>query len=142
MGKSHGNSLTPQKIDLIYMQLSDGVPLREICRGEEMPCYHTVYDAMAKDEALAARIARARDLGFDAIAERARKTARGKDDAAGGDSTQDVQRDKLIVETDLKLLAKWSQRYSDKIAQQQLDRNGNPTDPLPAVINLTIEEKK
>jgi hypothetical protein len=31
----------------------------------------------------------------------------------GGDSSGDVQRDKLIVETDLKLLAKWNPRYRD-----------------------------
>jgi hypothetical protein len=48
-------------------------------------------------------------------------TARGK-----GDSTGEVQRDKLIVETDLKLLAKWSpKRYGDKVTH-----SSDPDAPL------------
>jgi hypothetical protein len=45
------------------------------------------------------------------IAARTRETARGF-----GDSSGDVQRDKLIIETDLKLLAKWDpKRYGDRL---------------------------
>ena len=45
------------------------------------------------------------------IAARLREIARGK-----GESTGDVQRDKLIIETDLKLLAKWSPKeWGDKV---------------------------
>lgn len=52
--------------------------------------------------------------GYDNLARRARMTARGKGEDAGGDSTGDVQRDKLIIDTDLKLLAKWDGRYADR----------------------------
>jgi hypothetical protein len=59
-----------------------------------------------------AAFARAREDGADAIAANARKVARGET----GHSTGDVQRDRLIVETDLKLLAKWDpKRYGDKL---------------------------
>jgi hypothetical protein len=54
-------------------------------------------------------IACAREIGYDVIAANLRNTARGM-----GDSTNDVQRDKLIIDTDLKLLAKWSKKYADK----------------------------
>jgi hypothetical protein len=68
-----------------------------------------VWDWEQVDETIAQAIARAREDGGDAIAQRARETARG-----AGDSKGDVQRDKLIVETDLKLLAKWHpKRYGD-----------------------------
>ena len=80
---------------------------------------------MAAHPAFSADIARGRLDGFDAIARRARLTTRGK-----GDSSGDVQRDKLIVETDLKLLAKWDpKRYGDKISVDGIE---------PTTINLTI----
>jgi hypothetical protein len=57
------------------------------------------------------RIAHARAAGFDEIARRARLIARGDREAG---STGDTQRDRLIVDTDLKLLAKWDpKRYGD-----------------------------
>ena len=74
---------------------------------------------------LASAIAQARLEGFDAIARTARETARGR-----GDSTKDIQRDKLIVETDLKLLAKWDpKRYGDRINVDGIE---------PSTINLTV----
>lgn len=60
-------------------------------------------------DSVATDIARARDIGFDAIAARTRDVARGTDGSTG-----DVQRDKLIIETDLKLLAKWSRKYGER----------------------------
>jgi hypothetical protein len=76
------------------------------------------------DPDIEAQFLAARDEGYDAIAHRLRKTARGKGEDDGGDSTGDVQRDKLIVDTDLKLLAKWSPRYGDK---QQVEHSGTLT---------------
>jgi hypothetical protein len=100
----------------ICARLSEGEPLAQICRDEHMPAVRTVSD-WKDDEAFSAAFARAREVGFDAIAARTRQTARGKTDAEGGDSSGDVQRDKLIIETDLKLLARWDpKRYGDKVA--------------------------
>jgi hypothetical protein len=93
----------------IVERLSKGEPLAVICRDEHMPAWRTVYDWMDANAEFSADIARGRAQGHDAIACRARETARGS-----GDSTADVQRDKLIIETDLKLLAKWDKRYGDK----------------------------
>ena len=117
---------TPEVIDRIIDGLSDGVPLRELCRQEGMPAWRTVYDWLAADDELAARFARARDLGFDAIAEEALGIAddgtndwmeRRRQD--GGVDTvvnsEHIQRSKLRIETRLKLLAKWSpKRYGEK----------------------------
>jgi hypothetical protein len=101
----------------IVERLSTGEPLAQICRDDHMPDRTTVYDWGKANQAFSQRIARARDEGFDAIANRARLTARGKANTDGGDSTGDVQRDKLIIETDLKLLAKWApKQYGDKVA--------------------------
>jgi hypothetical protein len=112
----------PNKAKLIIEQLSDGIPLRVICRQEGMPAWRTVYDWIAKDENLSAHIARARDLGYDAIAEECIDIA---DETSGDYVEQDgrmvynaehVQRSKLKIETRLKLLAKWNpKKYGERI---------------------------
>ena len=53
----------------ICEQLSEGIPLREICRQDGMPAWRTIYDWMKRDEDLSTAIAHARDLGYDNIAE-------------------------------------------------------------------------
>lgn len=80
-----------------------------------MPTDDTVHRWAREDEAFKADIARARETGYDAIALRARMTIRGKTEDEGGESSGDVQRDKAIVDLDLKLLSKWSKRYADKV---------------------------
>lgn len=126
---------TPEIAAEISERLSAGEPLAQICRDEHMPAERTVRDWTATNEAFSAEIARARDAGHDAIAMRARLTARGKTEEDGGDSSGDVQRDKLIIDTDLKLLAKWNpKKYGDKVAVV----GGNPDD-APVKTAITVE---
>ena len=102
--------------------LSDGIPLRQICRSDpKFPAWRTVYDWMAKDAELATAIARARDLGGDAIAE---DTLTIMDeppanivDEKGGTRVDSgyVSWQKNRVELRLKLLAKWNpKKYGDR----------------------------
>lgn len=106
---------TPEIHKEICEGIAQGITLAEICRRPGMPDYYTVMkwqsgviDYVPKE--FVTDIARAREAGYDVIASNLRDTARGK-----GESTHDVQRDKLIVDTDLKLLAKWSKRYADRV---------------------------
>lgn len=102
--------------------LCAGIPLTQICAADDMPEPRAVYDWLAKGDEFSSSFARARAIGFDAIAARLRETARGK-----GESSFDVVRDKLIIETDLKLLAKWDpKRYGDRIAQEISGPDGGP----------------
>lgn len=110
----------------ICERLSTGEPLAAICRDEGMPAVRTVSDWKKAHETFSADFARARDEGYDAIAQRTRLTARGKTEDEGGDSSGDVQRDKLIIETDLKLLAKWSKKYGDKVQHVGGDEDDAP----------------
>ncbi len=117
---------TPEVEKRIIEGLCDGVPLRELCRQDGMPNWRTVYEWISADEEFAARIAHARDLGFDAIAEEIldiaddgtndwveRKRKDGSTDVVL--DSEHVQRSKLRIETRLKLLAKWSpKKYGDK----------------------------
>jgi hypothetical protein len=101
---------TPERMKEIGRRLGEGEPLTSICADLKL-CDDTVRNWMDKDEAVSRVIARAREEGSQAIAYRVRQTARG-----AGDSTGDVQRDKLIIDTDLKLLSKWDpKRYGDKV---------------------------
>lgn len=115
-GRGRPTNYTIEAAEEICERLSEGEPLAQICRDEHMPALRTVSDWKAKHEDFALKFQEARDDGFDAIAVRARQTARGLGAHHGGDSTNDVQRDKLIIETDLKLLAKWCRgRYGDHV---------------------------
>lgn len=105
---------TPEIVAEICDRLCKGEPLEQICRDERMPSSMTIHswcrgEVNAVPEGVPKAIARAREVGYDAIANMARNVAAGREGSTG-----DVQRDKLIIETDLKLLAKWHQKkYGD-----------------------------
>lgn len=114
-------------VPTICARLATGEPHTVILRDLGLKV-RTVNDWRAQDKDIAAQFDEARELGYDAIAQRSRLTARGKSEADGGDSTGDVQRDKLIIDTDHKLLAKWDpRRYGDKV-----QHSNDPDNPLPA----------
>jgi hypothetical protein len=118
----------------ICERLSVGETLRSICRDEAMPAWRTVYDWISADKEFAARIAHARDLGFDAIAESTIEIADDglndtyRDEQGNVRTDQDViARSKLRIETRLKLLAKWSpKRYGDKQAVELTGADNGP----------------
>ena len=113
---------TPELVEEICERISKGEPLRQICRDEHMPGWRSVYDWQAKDPDFLARIAHARELGEEAIAQECVEIADDarndwmekldKDGVAVGWQLNGdhVQRSKLRIETRLKLLAKWNPR--------------------------------
>ena len=128
----------------IVSRLSKGEPLAVICRDDWLPCDDTVRNWAEADPAFARDIARAREVGFDQIALDALRIADGKltpEEKAeaerayvetGTVHVSDAQRDRLRVDTRLKLLSKWDpKRYGDKLALGQADDLG----PLTVVIN-------
>ena len=101
---------TPEVEERIIEGLTDGVPLRVLCRQDDMPSWRTVYDWINADPSFASRVAYARDLGFEAIAEDILDIA---DDTPA--ISEHVQRSKMRIDTRLKLLACWSpKRYGNK----------------------------
>ncbi len=119
------------KADRICEQLSEGIPLAQICRQEGMPAVRTVSDWKEANTNFATAFARAREEGFDAIAEECLRIA---DETTGdniptenGDrpNSEWISRSKLRVETRLKLLAKWDpKRYGDKLTQEHTGPGG------------------
>ena len=150
------STYTKETAEKICELLSDGIPLREICRMEGMPAWRTVYDWMYKDDALgeegaglSAAIARAREIGYDAMAEECLiiadtpKIGFKKTFNSGSEEDEDsmtvVEEDmlghrKLQIETRLKLLAKFNpKKYGDRMQVA-----GDPENPLETKVDLGI----
>jgi hypothetical protein len=105
--------------------LAEGTPLREICRRDHMPEWRTVYDWMARDDALSTAIAHARDIGYDKMAEEClqiadtpvegRKIVETEDGKVMYTREDMLGHRKLQIETRLKLLAKFNpKKYGDR----------------------------
>lgn len=108
--------------------ISIGQTLREYCRQEGKPSWRSVYRWMEKDKEFAARIAHARELGHDAIAEETLEIIDTPPEFAeswskdGGSKHRDSAHATWLknrVEQRMKLLAKWNpKKYGDKVGVQ------------------------
>ena len=111
----------------ICARLAQGETLSAICRDPHMPDRVTVYSWANADPVVSERIAQARAVGFDAIADECLEIANtpvvGEEVTTKPDGSQEVKRGdmlghrKLQIETRLKLLAKWDpKRYGERQA--------------------------
>lgn len=104
----------------IIQRLSEGEPLRQICRDQHMPEWRTIYHWMERDSELTAAIARARELGQDAIAEDILREIQDEPErilSEGGGRIDSgyVQLIRARADIKLKLLAKWNpKKYGDR----------------------------
>ncbi len=122
-------------IDKIVEQLREGEPLAAICRQPGMPSPDAVARWCEADEGAARAIARARELGEDAIALDILRISDGLSPVPG--VPQESQRDKLRVDTRLKLLAKFNpKRWGDSTQIKHADADGNKLDTAPLVNEL------
>lgn len=127
-------------VESICSRLAKGEPLAVICRDEGMPADRTVYDWMEARPDVSAAIARAREVGFDALAAGCLEIAEdGSRDfvlAKTGPilDTEHVQRSKLRIDTRLKLLAKWDpKRYGER-----LQHANDPDNPMPGAVTFLV----
>lgn len=124
-------NMTPEAMEEILTRLSNGEPLAQICRDKHLPSYSAVWDWGKKVPLIGEALARARDSGYDVIASKTREIARGL-----GESSKDVQRDRLIIETDLKLLASWDNaRYG-----QRMKVDGTVNNTSTVAIQMTTQQ--
>lgn len=113
--------------DEILDRLSKGETLTGICRTEGFPCRKTVHKVKNENAEFGLQFARAKDLGFDAIAEDSLKIV---DDA----NPESVQVAKLRAEHRLKLLAKWDpKRYGDKVTTEHTGANGGAIETITRI---------
>jgi len=124
---------TPELAAEICMRLSDGEPLRKICRDEHMPHWTVMYDWLAKDDELSLQVTRARAAGFQAMAEETLEIADNfhlgqtevLDDKGSRVTIEDMLgHRKLRIETRLKLLACWDpSKYGNRTVVSGDDKN-------------------
>jgi hypothetical protein len=99
--------MTAEEIADICNRLAEGKSLRAICRELDLKESSVRY-WLNKDEQSFAHSARARELGCDALADECLEIA---------DNTADPTDLKRVkIDTRIRLIGKWSQRYSDKLA--------------------------
>jgi hypothetical protein len=139
--KGSGSKYTEEIAEQICDLVSNGVNLRQVCRKEVMPSWRTVYNWVVERPDFASRLARAREMGFDALAEEALEISNtpmmGQKQVMGDKSTFTTVEDmlghrKLQIETRLKLLAVWDpKRYGNK-----LELAGDPNNPLKMEVQV------
>lgn len=120
------STYTMDLANAICERIADGAPLREICRDDNMPAWRTVYDWMEADADFSARIARAREVGEEAIAQECLQIAdtpqigiRTTMKPSGIETTETdmIEHRRLQIDTRLKLLAKWNpKKWGEKLA--------------------------
>jgi hypothetical protein len=134
---------TPELAREIVERLSEGEPLRQICRDDHMPTWRVIYDWMNRDDVsgaagvgLSSAIARAREIGQDAIAEEIYRevSADPEREERGRIDPGYVQLIKARAEIKLKLLAKWNpKRYGDRVTMA-----GDAENPLEVKADISI----
>jgi hypothetical protein len=122
--------------DEICQRLAEGEPLRVICRDAHMPAWRTVYLWMRQRTDFAERVAEARKIGYDAIAEEALEIADtpviGEEIEHDGRKVKRRRSDmlghrKLQVWTRLQLLARWyPTKYGERTAMEVTGAAGGP----------------
>jgi hypothetical protein len=122
-------------VDEICKRLATGESLLSICRDPKMPGAFTVYDWAGADDETAQRIARAREIGEDAIAQDALSIIDG--DKPIPNMIPDATRDKARADIRLKLLAKFNpKRWGESTQLRHADADGAKLDTAPMVSEL------
>ncbi len=104
--------------DEILQWLSSGKTLASYSRQPGKPSVYTIYDWRASDPDFAQGFARAREAGFDVMADELEQIAEEP-----SEHPDDVAHRKLRIWTRLQLLARWSPRYSER---QTVQVGGDP----------------
>lgn len=97
--------MSDEELQSICDQLAEGKSLRSICKEIGKP-ESSVRRWLRNNAEAMAHSAHARELGCDALADECLEIADGTDSA-------DVKR--IRIDTRIRLIGKWSQRYSDKV---------------------------
>ena len=98
--------ITPEHIEAACTMMSEGKSLRAACRELELNESAVRYHLNKNGDAFA-HSTRARELGCDALADECLEIA--------DNPILDPQDKRIRIDTRIRLIGKWSQRYSDKL---------------------------
>lgn len=114
-------------MDVIVQRLTDGETLKEISRAWQIP-YGRLAQWIVEDTDRTAKYEAALRIWADALAQEAIAIADEQKEAekpGGGTYDPEVGRDKLRIETRLKIASKWDRaRYGDKV---QMEHSSTPS---------------
>ena len=142
-------SITPEIAEAVCEKLASGLTLREICRAEGMPPESTVrLWAMDDQDGFAAKYKRAREIGYQSMADELLEISddgtndwmkRNDQDGEGFSvNGENIQRSRLRIDTRKWMLAKALPKvYGDKL--DLVSSDGTMT---PQVITRTIVDPK
>jgi terminase small subunit-like protein len=137
----------------VLERLADGESLSAICRSEEMPSRPTIHGWVLDDiENFASKYARAREIQAHVLADEIISIAdtieRGTKTTTKADGSTETVEGDMIEHRRLRYDArKWAvskimpKVYGDRLQNQQLDKDGNPTDPVVPVLNVTVSRE-
>ena len=140
VGRPPGDTLYPNKEQIkkqIVAWLSEGRTLRDFCRQEQMPSYPTIFAWLDQDKQFAIDYARAREVGFEILAEEALHIADNQrmgrkivTNSGGEDDIMTVTEEdmlghrKLQIDTRMRLLKAWHpKKYGDRTVVAGDDEN-------------------
>jgi hypothetical protein len=143
MGRPPGGTLYPNKEKIkeqIVAWLADGKTLRDFCKSsEDLPSYPSIFRWLDEDKQFAIDYARAREVGFEILAEEALHIADNQhmgrkvvtnSGASDDDDTMTVTEEdmlghrKLQIDTRMRLLKAWHpKKYGDKTILAGDDEN-------------------
>jgi hypothetical protein len=140
VGRPLGDTLYPNKERIkeqIVAWLAEGKTLRDFCRQEQMPSYPTIFAWLDQDAQFSINYARAREVGFEILAEEALhiadNTRMGRKivtNSGGDDDVMTVTEEdmlghrKLQIDTRMRLLKAWHpKKYGDKTIVAGDDEN-------------------
>jgi hypothetical protein len=140
-----GPVYTDEIAEEICDRLAAGEPLASICRDAHMPDEKAVRKwVQTRAETFGPMYARARDIGYDSIAERILELGEDRAECIGPDGYIDngeIQRLRLLSDNRKWLLSKMQpKRYGDKVTQEITGEDGGalitrielvPVDPRP-----------
>lgn len=101
-----GKEMTDEQLGEVCKRIAEGETLRAICTDLGLK-RSTVSDHLIKNAEMFGHSTRARELGCDALADQCIEIADGDGDPANK---------RVRIDTRIRLIGKWSQRYSDKLA--------------------------
>ena len=113
-----------ETIEEVLFWISSGETLRSYCRQKNKPCYATIYSWMnipdcEESEDFSKRFAVARERGAELIGESLIELMNETPRMIGGEQPRIdpswVALQKAKADITLRLLSKWSSRYSDKV---------------------------
>lgn len=115
---TNDTDLRAKQIEAILEGLRDGKSLRKICAAEDMPSKSAFLDWVEADKDLADQYARARERGWDALAEQALDET---------ERATDVQAARLVFDARRWYLGKLApKKYGEKVTQEVTGPNGGP----------------